>query len=115
MKTHNIRIEGTAYDALTRLSCASTAAVMAGKRLIRRAIAEFISYRALRAAEAELMELDERMLMDIGLKRSEIKAVLRIAREEACRRRPPDRLPHTHAAAELGDFVDARGCSRASP
>lgn len=76
MNTLNIRIEGTAYDPLTRLRSASTAAVTAGKRLVWRAIAELICYRSLRAAEDELMALDDRMLKDIGLERSEINSLL---------------------------------------
>jgi uncharacterized protein YjiS (DUF1127 family) len=93
MSTHNIRIECIAYDPLTRLISASIAAVTAGKRLIWSGIVETIRYRALRAAEAELLALDDRTLVDIGLERSEIKSVLQIAREETLRRRPLDPLP----------------------
>ena len=92
MSTQNIRMDGTGYDALTKLISASKTAVTAGKRLIWRRIAETIRSRALRAAEVELLALDDRILMDIGLERSEIKSVLRIAREETSRRRPLDPL-----------------------
>ncbi len=109
MNTQHIRIESTAHDALPRLSSASTAAVAAGKCLIWRAMAEFICCRALRAAEAELMALDDRMLMGIGLKRGEIKSVSRIAPEAPFRYRPLDRLPHANAAAELGKWSELTG------
>lgn len=92
MSTQDIRIENMAHT-LTTLGSASTATVTAGKCLIWSAIAELIIYRALRATEAELMALDDRMLKDIGLDRSEIKSVLRIAREELSKRRPLDSPP----------------------
>jgi uncharacterized protein YjiS (DUF1127 family) len=84
MSTQNIPIEGAACDALTNenLKSVSTAAVAAGKGLIWRAVTEFIRYRALRAAEAKLYGLDDRMLKDIGLDRSEIKSALLNARQE---------------------------------
>jgi uncharacterized protein YjiS (DUF1127 family) len=84
MSTQNIQIEGAAYDALTneKLKSASTAAVAAGKGLIWRAIAGIIRHRALKAAEAKLHGLDDRMLKDIGLDRSEIKSALLNARQE---------------------------------
>ena len=44
---------------------------------LRDRIASFIAYRALKAAEAELQSLDNRMLKDIGLDRSEIGSILR--------------------------------------
>lgn len=105
MSTQNIRIEGTAHNALTKLSSAAIAAVTAGKCLIWRAIAEVIWHRALRAAEAELMALDDRMLMDIGLERREIGAVLRGATEGSFRRRPFDLLPGAPAPAKRGKTV----------
>ncbi len=84
MSTQNIQIQGAAYDAVTneKLKSASSAAVAAGKGIIWRAIAEFIRYRAFRAAEAKLYGLDDRMLKDIGLDRSEIRSALINAREE---------------------------------
>ena len=84
MSTQNLQIQGTSYDALTneKLKSASTAAIAASKGFIWRAIAEFIRYRALRAAEAKLYGLDDRMLKDIGLDRSEIRSALVNAREE---------------------------------
>ena len=84
MSTQNIQIQGAAYDPLTneKLKSASVAAVAASKGVIRRAIAEFIRYRAFRAAEARLNTLDDRMLKDIGLDRSEIRSALLNIRHE---------------------------------
>jgi uncharacterized protein YjiS (DUF1127 family) len=78
MSTQNIQIEGAAYDALTKekLKSASITAVAAGAGFVRRAITEFIRYRAFKAAEAKLNDLDSRMLKDIGLDRSEIRSAL---------------------------------------
>jgi uncharacterized protein YjiS (DUF1127 family) len=84
MSTQNIQIEVTAYDAVTKekLKSASTSAVAVGAGFIRRAVAEFIRYRALKVAEAKLYDLDSRMLKDIGLDRSEIRSALLNARHE---------------------------------
>lgn len=84
MSTQNIQVERAAYNALTKekLKSASTSAVAAGAGFIRRAIAEFIRYRAFKAAEAKLYDLDSRMLKDIGLDRSEIRSALLNARQE---------------------------------
>lgn len=84
MSTQNVQIQGTAYDALAneKLKSASTAAVAAGKGIVWRAIAKFIRYRTLRVAEAKLLSLDDRMLRDIGLNRSEITSALLNARQE---------------------------------
>jgi uncharacterized protein YjiS (DUF1127 family) len=84
MSTQNIRIGVTDYDGVTKekLKSASTNAVAAGAGFIRHAITEFIRYRAFKAAEAKLNELDNRMLKDIGLDRSEIRSALLNARLE---------------------------------
>jgi len=84
MSTRNMQIAGAAYDTLTKekLKSASTSAVAAGAGFVRRAIAEFIRYRAFKAAEAKLYDLDSRMLKDIGLDRSEIRSALLNARQE---------------------------------
>jgi uncharacterized protein YjiS (DUF1127 family) len=84
MSTQNIQIERRAFEALTNeeLKSASTAAVKAGKGVIWRMIAKFIRYRAFRAAEARLNDLDNRMLKDIGLHRSEIRSALLNAHQE---------------------------------
>lgn len=84
MSTQNLQIEGAAYDALTKekLKSASTNTVAAGAGFVRRAITGFIRYRAFKAAEAKLYDLDSRMLKDIGLDRSEIRSALLNARHE---------------------------------
>jgi len=43
---------------------------------LERSVAEVLRYRALRVAEKELHALDDRMLKDIGIDRSEIKSAL---------------------------------------
>jgi uncharacterized protein YjiS (DUF1127 family) len=45
------------------------------------AVASYLYRRALRRAERELMSLDDRMLHDIGITRSEIPSAVRKARE----------------------------------
>jgi len=84
MSMQDLRIEGAAYEPLDdkKLKSASFAAVAVGAGFIRRAIAEFIRYRAFRAAEAKLSGLDDRMLRDIGLHRTEIKSALLNDRQE---------------------------------
>ena len=101
MSTQDMRIEGTAYDALTKLNSASAAAFAAGQCVIRRALAEFICYRAFRVAEAQLMALDDRMLEDIGLDRGEIRSALLIARHGA---------PHQSESARSRWPVGQRRC-----
>ena len=84
MSTQNIPVEGAAFDAIDndKLKSASVAAVAASTGFIRGAIAAFIRYRALRAAEAKLLALDDRMLRDIGLHRTEVRSALHNARQE---------------------------------
>lgn len=84
MSTQNIHIEPAPFEGIAneKLKSASTAAVAAGKGFIWRAVAEFIRYRAFKAAEARLNDLDNRMLKDIGLDRSEIRSALLNAGQE---------------------------------
>jgi uncharacterized protein YjiS (DUF1127 family) len=84
MSTQNIHIQAAPFEGIANenLKSASTAAVAASKGFIWRVIAEFIRYRAFRAAEKKLHALDDRMLKDIGLDRSEIRSALVNAREE---------------------------------
>jgi uncharacterized protein YjiS (DUF1127 family) len=49
---------------------------------VRAHLAAYIRERAIRRAEKELMDLDDRMLRDIGLARSEIPSTVRAAERE---------------------------------
>lgn len=49
---------------------------------LHRLLGEYIRHRAIRRAEKELMALDNRMLKDIGLDRSEIGSAVRNPRQE---------------------------------
>ena len=61
---------GAAESSLTSSLTGSLAAY------VRRAASDLVRYRAFRKAEKELHALDDRMLKDIGIDRSEIKSVL---------------------------------------
>jgi uncharacterized protein YjiS (DUF1127 family) len=78
MSTQNIHIDASPLEGIAqeKLKSASSAAVAAGKGIFWTAVAEFIRYRAFKVAEARLNDLDDRMLKDIGLNRSEIKSAL---------------------------------------
>ena len=84
MSTQNIHFQAPPFEGIAndKMKSASTAAVAAGKGIFWTAVAEFIRYRAFRAAEKKLHALDDRMLKDIGLDRSEIRSALVNAREE---------------------------------
>jgi uncharacterized protein YjiS (DUF1127 family) len=49
---------------------------------VRRTLGRYIRHRAIRRAEKELMGLDDRMLRDIGLSRSEIGSAVRNPEQE---------------------------------
>ncbi|ODT27271.1 MAG: hypothetical protein BGN89_15295 [Alphaproteobacteria bacterium 64-6] len=79
MSTQRIDVGGFVYDPSTGNTSRSTpssvlAAIGARARLW---IAEYIRRRAFRRAERELYMLDDRMLQDIGLCRSEITSAVR--------------------------------------
>jgi uncharacterized protein YjiS (DUF1127 family) len=78
MSTQNIHIQAAPFEGIAneKLKSASTAAVAASKGFLWGLIAEFIRYRAFKVAEARLNDLDDRMLKDIGLNRSEIQSAL---------------------------------------
>jgi uncharacterized protein YjiS (DUF1127 family) len=81
MSTHDIPVEGLAHSDFNHenLLTTSKSTLAALGYAIWRPIAALILYRAFRAAEASLMKLDDRLLKDIGLDRSEIRSALRIA------------------------------------
>lgn len=74
MSTQEIRIGGTMHEAARADTsrAALLAALAAARFRVRQRLTEYIRQRAFRQAEKELMALDERMLRDIGLSRSEI-------------------------------------------
>jgi uncharacterized protein YjiS (DUF1127 family) len=84
MSRPNLHIAGSSYDATpsNELKSASAAAIATGSSFIMKALAEFLRYRAFLKAEKQLMDLDDRMLKDIGLDRSEIRSALVNARQE---------------------------------
>ncbi len=79
MSTQRIEIGSIGYDATPTgvFSSARPAAFADIASRVRNLLAEFIKARALRRAEKELMQLDDRMLKDIGLARSEISSAVR--------------------------------------
>ncbi len=83
MSTQNLHIAGAAYDASNeKLKSASTAAIAAGTSYVAQIFYDLVRLRSFRKAERELNALDDRMLRDIGLDRSEIKSALMNARNE---------------------------------
>jgi uncharacterized protein YjiS (DUF1127 family) len=79
MSTQRIHIGGYVDDDTALETSRSPALAMldAIALPIRQMLARFIHERALRRAEKELMALDDRMLRDIGLSRSEIASAVR--------------------------------------
>lgn len=92
MSTQRIHIAGYAHDGTGCEASRSTAraAVDTVVLPVRQMLARFIRERAMRRAENELMALDDRMLGDIGLSRSEIASAVRNPAEERLNgARPP--------------------------
>lgn len=78
MNTQGIRIGGPAMADHPGIAApVSFAAFLADKFNPKRLLAEYVRNRALRRAENELMALDDRMLSDIGLDRTEIGSAVR--------------------------------------
>ena len=83
MSTQNLHMNGAAYDASSdKLQSASSAALAAGTGYFMQMISDIARFRSFRKAERELNALDDRMLKDIGLDRSEIRSALANTRHE---------------------------------
>lgn len=83
MSTQQININAADFAFTGSSLWRKTGAVLvAAQRVIREAVTEYIRYRAFKAAERKLMELDDRMLNDIGLDRTEIRSALMNPRAE---------------------------------
>ena len=68
---------GAPYGAAEgKLTTSITGAALAIAGLVMKFIAGYIRYRSFRMAEKELHALDDRMLNDIGIHRSEITSTL---------------------------------------
>lgn len=78
MSTQELQI---VENMITSAPAASPAAPRRAANKMWDVIAAYIYRRALRRAERELMSLDDRMLHDIGVTRSEIPYAVRRARE----------------------------------
>lgn len=76
MSTHKVELGAPCGAAEGRLPTSITGAVSAVTGLAMKVIAGYIRYRSFRMAEKELHALDDRMLNDIGIDRSEITSTL---------------------------------------
>ncbi len=93
MSTQRIEMGSVPYIAPTEASSPVRPEAFADiTSRVRQLLAEYIRHRALLRAEKELMELDDRMLKDIGLARSEISSAVR---NPAGERLNGARLPHS--------------------
>lgn len=83
MSTQNLHVAEATYDASNEtLKSASAAAIAAGTGYFAQILSDLVHFRAFRKAERELNALDDRMLKDIGLDRTEIRSALSNARNE---------------------------------
>jgi uncharacterized protein YjiS (DUF1127 family) len=78
MSTQQIQINAADLASVTGTSLwrKTGAALATAERAIRDVVTACIRYRAFKVAERKLMELDDRMLRDIGLDRTEIRSAL---------------------------------------
>lgn len=92
MTYQKYEVGGAPYSATANAKSSSPFAQTFGPMtgLMKNTVARFIRYRTFRAAEKELHALDDRMLRDIGINRSEIaSSLLDAAHERRNGRRPP--------------------------
>lgn len=84
MSTQQIQITRADLASATGTSLwrKAGATLTTAERVIREAVAACIRYRAFKVAEQKLMELDDRMLKDMGLDRTEIRSALMNSRAE---------------------------------
>jgi uncharacterized protein YjiS (DUF1127 family) len=88
MTSPKTEVGGAPYGAVIDNTPASLFGTLTG--LFKSAVTECIRHRSFRAAEKELHSLDDRMLRDIGITRSEISsALVDAAHERRNGRRPP--------------------------
>ncbi|MFN3746795.1 MAG: DUF1127 domain-containing protein [Hyphomicrobiaceae bacterium] len=84
MSTQKIEIGDYVFDAIppgtSRPVASATLKAIASRASLW--LADYIRQRAFRCAEKELMALDDRMLRDIGLRRSEIGSAVRNPEQE---------------------------------
>jgi uncharacterized protein YjiS (DUF1127 family) len=78
MSTQKMSIEATGFaPPATRAPTGSASSVLAAAAAyVRSAIAAYIRYRTLKMAERQLLALNDRMLRDIGLDRTQIMSAL---------------------------------------
>ena len=77
--TPRLWFEGDAGEA-ARLCASSVADATIGAARVKGAVRRFLLRRACARAEAQLHEMPDRMLQDIGISRSEIAHVVRLGR-----------------------------------
>lgn len=82
MSTQRIHITSYVHNTSETSRSMARAVLDAIVLHMRQMLTRFIRERALRRAENELMALDDRMLRDIGLSRSEIASAVRNPAEE---------------------------------
>ena len=76
MSSQKVELGAPYGDAEGKLPASFTGAAAAIAGIVMKVVAGYIRYRSFRIAEKELHALDDRMLSDIGIDRSEITSTL---------------------------------------